>query len=190
MRNGYARARTERLTEVAEKVGANFRSIAGAQRKNGAAVSRTAAERSVVEAAGIEPATGPKSECTKAGQDGSKDGRDESQVGHVEDVGVCPVCKRRTGAGRNGSKAGRETSTTGAQRTATVVLHAPSASAHLAEILDAWPNLAGPVQKAIAAIVRAVHHPAISAEPRVARCLSGSGGPRNILHDIKRSGVI
>ena len=55
--NGYARSRTERLTELAEKAGDNLRSIAGAQRNNGDVLSHTTAESSVVVAAGIEPAS-------------------------------------------------------------------------------------------------------------------------------------
>ena len=55
--NGYARARSERLAEVAERVGQNFRSIAGAQRENGGALIRAIRDSCVVEAAGIEPAS-------------------------------------------------------------------------------------------------------------------------------------
>jgi len=69
----------------------------------------------MVEAAGIEPATAGNRDRAKAGQEGPKVGHDGSQVGQVEGVVVCPMCKRRTAAGRSDSRAGRETSTTEAQ---------------------------------------------------------------------------
>ena len=111
-----------------------------------------------MQAAGIEPAADGEAPRAKFRQDGSKVGQDRSQVGHVEGVADCPMCKGRTGGGLGVSKAGRETSTTGAQRKTTAVLRAAPGSAQLAAIVDAWPKLPEPVREAVVAIVRALQH--------------------------------
>jgi hypothetical protein len=89
--------------------------------------------RSLIEAAGIEPATGTRAECTKAGRDGSKAGQKGPQVGHDERVAVCPLCKGRAGARQGRTKAGRTTSIAGAQR-------AESSDADLAVIRGPTPD--------------------------------------------------
>jgi len=105
----------------------------------------------MVEAAGIEPATESTGDRARVGLMRSKVGQDGSQVGQLEEVDACPMCKGRTGAGQNGSKAGRETSTTGAQRREGVGdLHD-----ELAVVVEAWVRVPRVVRRAILGAVRA-----------------------------------
>jgi hypothetical protein len=56
--NGYARVSSERLADVAERVGDNLRNTAGAKRAEGITPSGAPRESCVVPAAGIEPYRG------------------------------------------------------------------------------------------------------------------------------------
>ena len=89
-----------------------------------------------MQAAGIEPASGPKPGRAGVGQNVSKDGHDGPQVGQLEGVAVCPVCKGRTELGQDGSKAGRATSIAGAQQEKS----GDACEAGLAFILETWPD--------------------------------------------------
>jgi len=104
----------------------------------------------VVEAAGIEPATGSNGERAKVGPRTLKVGQDRSQVGQLEGVDVCPLCKGRTGAGQSKSQTGRETSTTGAQRREV----AAAAEVALAVMLEVRPGLPEYARRAVVAILR------------------------------------
>ena len=111
----------------------------------GAPSAEVGIQASVVEAAGIEPATVRIGALAKVGRLRSRVGQRESQVGQREGVAVCPECERRTAVGRNVSNPGRDASTTGAQRRERV----GDPHDELAVVVEAWVGLPDIVRRAI-----------------------------------------
>lgn len=124
-----------------------------------------------MEAAGIEPETRGQLPIAGVGRELSALGPDASQVGQLEGLAVCPVCKGRTGPGPSETEPGRETSTTGAQLPRTEDSGDPDATdavprspgqyvlaalpEDLRDLIEAWPQVPEGVRVAIASIVRA-----------------------------------
>jgi hypothetical protein len=126
----------------------------------------------LVEAAGIEPATGGMPPFAEAGPIGANAGQSGAQVGHVEGVAVCPMCQGRTGGGQNVSNPGRGASTTGAQRGEG----AGGADAELDVVVGLWADLPEPVRRAIIGAVRAFPLPSPSSSTQGTQKMGGSGG--------------